>query len=155
MTESSKTFPQPNQWSAILPQFDLKKPLRVAMPCCGLDGFGWSLRDMNIKVEGVNVCDIEDRYVKYLKAIFGDSCKVGKSEGDVLQMPAQDLKLPVHMLGAGPPCPGWSIIGTGEGPAFKIGCANSGGDEPGWQHPELDPPIAPYPRDTLLSPLMT
>eukprot|EP00959_Pyramimonas_sp_CCMP1952_P067739 1413812-Pyramimonas_sp.AAC.2 len=81
---------------------------------------------MNVRVEGANVCGIEGRYSKYLKTIFGDSCKVGKSDGDVLQMPAQDLTLPVHMLGAGPPCPGWSLTGAGEGPAFKIGRANSG-----------------------------
>ena len=110
---------------------------------------------MNIKVEGVNVCDIEDRYSKYLKAIFGDSCKVGKSEGDVLQMPAQDLKLPVHMLGAGPPCPGWSIIGTGEGPAFKIGCANSGGTNQAGNTPNSTRPLPHTPEILSPSPLMT
>ena len=85
---------------------------------------------MNIQVEGVNVCDIEDKYQNYLKAIFGDSCKVGKEEGDILKMPAEHLERPAHLLGAGPPCPGWSLIGAGEGLAFKIRCAKSGGDEP-------------------------
>ena len=112
-------FPQPNTWHTMLPMFDLKRPLTVAMPCCGIDGCGTALRHMGISVEPRNLADVEPRYKNYLFNHYGETLgsemHIGPDAGDITAMSLDTLCLPVDVICTGPPCPGWSQIGTGGG----------------------------------------
>ena len=108
--------PDPNDWSALFQKPpSLQRPLRVALPCCGIDGCGAALRALGVDFHACNVFDIEERYVDFLKSHFdppADGFHVG-ADGDLTAFSAEDLRVhgPVDLLISGPPCPPWASCG--------------------------------------------
>ena len=96
----------------------LSRPLRVALPCVGVDGCGHALAHLDVKVISCNVYDLGDRYNKYLTQHFdGDveTLRLGKLEGDLTKVTLDQLTSPVDLICAGPPCPPWAGNGHKKG----------------------------------------
>ena len=108
--------PDPNDWAALFPKPpSLPRPLRIALPCCGIDGCGTALRALGVDFHACNVFDIEGRYADFLKSHFdppADGFHIG-ADGDVTTFSVGDLSVhgPVDLLISGPPCPPWSSCG--------------------------------------------
>jgi len=109
------SVPEPNMWSNVAPKIKaLSRPLRVALPCVGVDGCGHALAHLDVKVISRNVYDSDDRYKEYLTQHFdGDveTLRLGKLEGDLTNVKLDQLTSPVDLICAGPPCP--PLVGNG------------------------------------------
>lgn len=95
-----------------LPQFP--RPLRLALPCAGVDGAGHALRMMGVPVDPVHVYDLNSYLRPALLALHGPSSAnrlhLGPDVGDILRVDPRELE-PVDGIVAGPPCPPFSSIG--------------------------------------------
>ena len=116
---SEVLVPQPNDWETEFPQLRLAQPIHIAMPCCGIDGAGWSLRAMGAHFIPNNVYDLETRYKEYWQGMVeeGSPLHFGKHEGDIVEVQLSHLERPVHVLCSGPPCPPWAGNGNRKGAA--------------------------------------
>ena len=114
---SEVIVPEPNDWKTEFPQLRLAQPIHIAMPCCGIDGAGWSLRAMGVPFTPNNVYDLETRYKEYWQGMVeeGSPLHFGKHDGDIVQVELSDLERPVHVLCSGPPCPPWAGNGNKKG----------------------------------------
>ena len=114
---SEVLVPEPNDWKTEFPQLRLAQPIHIAMPCCGIDGAGWSLRAMGVPFTPNNVYDLETRYKEYWQGMVeeGSPLHFGKHNGDIVQVQLSDLERPVHVLCSGPPCPPWAGNGNKKG----------------------------------------
>ena len=112
--------PNPNIWADLFGKVPmLGRPLRVALPCCGIDACGVALDALGVRWQACYVYDIERRYAKYLKGRFSSAAEglcVGHG-GDVTELSAEDLARhgPVDFLVSGPPCPPWATCGKRDG----------------------------------------
>ena len=106
-----------NNWTSVAPK--LRKfacPLRVTLPCAGIDGAGHALKAMGISFQGTNVYDLEEGYRAHLQKLMpGAELRLGKQEGDITMVPLEELERPVHAVFSGPPCPPWSSAGNRNG----------------------------------------
>ena len=96
----------------------LKRPLRVAMPCVGVDGCGTALSAMKVKFVACNVYDLDERYKGYLEDHLKgrhDGLFLGKTKGDLTKVNLGELKMPIDILCSGPPCPPWAGNGCKKG----------------------------------------
>ena len=82
--------PEPNRGAILVPKIKaLCSPLRVALPCVGVDGCGHALAHLDVTVISCNVYDLDDRYKEYLTQHFdGDveTLRLGKLEGDLTKV---------------------------------------------------------------------
>jgi hypothetical protein len=114
----------------VLPQ--LSRRLRIAIPCCGIDGCGFALQSIGWEADFVNIYDLEENYREHLMVHLEDMgmqieaiiLNLGKIAGDLLGKAMGTLQLPVDFLIAGPPCPPWA------GQGKKKGAKDSGGTKP-------------------------
>ncbi|CAK0795910.1 unnamed protein product [Prorocentrum cordatum] len=99
----------------------LGRPLVVAVPCCGIDGCGFALKDMEVPHSAAHVFDLEQGYADLLQHHLGEfvvgGLRVGKEKGDVLRPSLASFKGPCDGLVSGPPCPPWSAQGSRGGAA--------------------------------------
>ena len=107
----------------------LVRPLRVALPCVGIDGCGHALAAMNVDYEACNVFDLEQKYRSCLTHHFErhargcSSLHLGHGCGDITLTNISDLEGPVDVLMSGPPCPPWAGNGRRHGvqdPRFQV-----------------------------------
>lgn len=106
-----RTALQPNDWKQQCPAIPKKwnRPLRVAMPCVGIDGAGAALGHLGVKWVPNNVYDLEGRYRDHLSCLMiGCPLHLGPTDGDVCRVDLKSLERPVDMLVSGPPCPPWA-----------------------------------------------
>jgi site-specific DNA-cytosine methylase len=95
----------------------LARKLRVAMPCCGIDGCGRAFEILGVQIEAVNVFDLKSGYYTCLSNHFKEMgmdkfvLNLGKDAGNLLLKSLGSLETPVDILCAGPPCPPWSACG--------------------------------------------
>ena len=105
--------PEPMQLP-VSPIWGLARPLRVALPCCGIDGCGRALEQLQVPFSACNVYDLQSGYLSYLTQHFselgmtGSVPNLGQLAGDLLRIPIPKLDVPVDILCAGPPCPPWA-----------------------------------------------
>ena len=60
--------PEPNTWSEIIGRVPAPpRPLKVAMPCVGIDGCGTALKQLGVPFQGCHVFDLDTRYLEYLQ----------------------------------------------------------------------------------------
>ena len=103
-------------WHSLIPLLPrLQRPLRVAMPCVGIDGCGTALDAMGVDFIPCNVYDLDARYKDHLVEHFknpADGLFLGKREGYLTTLELTDLKLHIDLLCSGPPCPPWAGNGN-------------------------------------------
>ncbi|MCP4242075.1 MAG: DNA cytosine methyltransferase, partial [bacterium] len=112
-----------NQWVGQLPRACLarlvqrfsQRPLRVSLPCAGMDAPGQALRLMGINYELVGAWEVDVGIGQILEKLYAarvDRCNVhvGPESGDILRVVAGTVP-PADALFSGPPCPPWSAIG--------------------------------------------
>ena len=96
----------------------LGRPIRIATPCMGIDGCGFSCQLMNVAAQMVNCYDVEESYYDHLMHHLQDlgqeniQLHLGKVAGDIARIPLAQLQRPVDFLVAGPPCPPWAGQGV-------------------------------------------
>ena len=110
-------FPKPVPFRHLLRLDALpQRPLRIALPCVGIDGCTRALAELGVPFEPVNVYDIEPGVKEVLLAHHGDKVKdqlfLGPVKGDLTRAHGDNLTLPVDGLCAGPPCPPWAGNGN-------------------------------------------
>ena len=105
-------------WSDVLPPLPtLARRLKVAIPCCGIDGCGHALSEMGVSADMTNVYDVIGGYTKVLEKHMREAgqniikLNLGPIHGDLTKVNADDLDVPVDILCSGPPCPPWSTTG--------------------------------------------
>ena len=112
----SQSKPLPIKWADHFPPLPkLNRPLRVAMPCVGIDGCGEAFDTMGVDFIPCNVYDLDKRYEQHLIGHFknpADGLFLGKTQGDLTTVNLQQLRLPIDMLCSGPPCPPWAGNGN-------------------------------------------
>lgn len=87
--------------------------VRVALPCCGIDGGTRGLRHGGATTHVVAAWDTDASLFPALCHLHGreamENFHLGKIAGDILRLTKQDIVAlgPVDMLLAGPPCPPW------------------------------------------------
>ena len=113
-----KDFPEPNAWSEIVPQVRLHRPLKVTMPCVGIDGCGFALDALGTEYQAVNIYDLEGRYEQHLRSHLGPDCvlHLGSEAGDLTKH-LYSRGSPCDILVSGPPCPPWAGQGSHAGAA--------------------------------------
>ena len=106
-----------NNWTSVAPKLrKFARPLRVTLPCAGIDGAGHALKAMGISFQGTNAYDLEEGYRAHLQKLMpGAELRLGKQEGDITMVPLEELERPVHAVFSGPPCPPWSSAGNRNG----------------------------------------
>ena len=117
----AKTPPGPDWGSFVehIPQLGNIGRLQVAVPCTGISGASYAFEAMKIPADFINIWDLDARYAKHLKQHFIELgmepadiiLNLGKRRGDLLRLPLDKIKTPVHILIAGPPCPPWASQG--------------------------------------------
>ncbi len=111
--------PEPPAWSHLVNLHKPGRPIKVALPCVGIDGCTRALQLLGVEFKAVNVYDVEARYRNLLQQHFAEACPaeacptlhLGRKAGDVLQLDLGDLEAADGLV-AGPPCPPWA--GTGK-----------------------------------------
>jgi len=99
---------------------DMARPLRIATPCCGIEGAGHAFHDGGVWFEGCNVYDLDGDYREYLEHHFQEATgaipalHLGAEDGDMLKVKLSDLEGNVDLLIAGFPCPPWTPQGKRE-----------------------------------------
>ena len=92
----------------------LPRPLRLALPCAGVDGAGHALRMMGIPAEPTHLYDLREHLRPALLRLHGESAAgrlhLGPTAGNILELDPSKMA-PVDGIVAGPPCPPWSAIG--------------------------------------------
>ena len=96
------------------------RKLKVALPCCGIDGCLRGLQVMDVPCQACNVFDLEPRYAQCLEEHFREMGmevgsvvpNLGKIAGNLLRAAMDMLDLRVDLLCAGPPCPPWAGNGN-------------------------------------------
>ena len=111
-------FPEPNTWSELVPQVRLHRPLKVSMPCVGIDGCGFALDAIGAEYHAVNVYDLDARYEQHLRSHLGADCvlHLGSEAGDLTKH-LYRRGTPCDILVSGPPCPPWAGQGCHAGAA--------------------------------------
>ena len=112
-------FPKPLVWRHLLKMSALpQRPLRLALPCVGIDGCTHACAELGIPFQAVNVFDVEPGVQEPLSHHHGrqvaEQFHLGPVDGDVTKVAIKDLQLPVDGLCAGPPCPPWAGNGRKE-----------------------------------------
>ena len=110
--------PEPNTWSEIIGRVPaLPRPLKVAMPCVGIDGCGTALKQLGVPFQGCHVFDLDTRYLEYLQQHLPDAMnlRVGPVDGDLLKKDICSLSGGIDLLVSGPPCPPWAGNGKHNG----------------------------------------
>ena len=110
--------PEPNTWSEIIGRVPaLPRPLKVAMPCVGIDGCGTALKQLGVPFQGCHVFDLDTRYLEYLQQHLPDAMnlRVGPVDGDLLKADICSLSGGLDLLVSGPPCPPWAGNGKHNG----------------------------------------
>ena len=102
-------------WAHLVPEFPiLRRPLRVALPCIGLDGIGAGLKE--VRWDGLDVVhafDVDSELVPALQALHGRQAVEGWNiglDGNILLADEKQWQ-DVDLIISGPPCPPWSSIG--------------------------------------------
>ena len=95
------------------------RPLRAALPCCGVVGSKPTFAKMKIKTESVNVYDLDPGYKAVLDYMFKDeearpTVNLGEIAGDLTRIKLKDAPV-AELLMAGPPCPPWAGMGQRKG----------------------------------------
>ena len=122
LLQETGAFPEPNDWRALLPETlpALPRPLRVALPCCGVDACGVALKCLEVDHVCCNVYDLEHRYAPHLeqnvRLAEGSSLHLGPTAGDLTRCDLKDVERPVDVVVSGPPCPPWAGMGNRRGP---------------------------------------
>jgi len=95
----------------------LRRKLRMALPCIGLDALGVGLKALGWHdFELTYACDVDPKLVAGLLAahgpigLGGPGVAIGHSVGNLLLMDVRSWER-VDIVVAGPPCPPWSSIG--------------------------------------------
>ena len=92
------------------------RPLVVAIPCCGIDGCSFALKDMEVPHLAAHVFDLEQGYADLLehnlRELVVGGVHVGKEKGDVLRPSLASFQGPCDGVVSGPPCPPWSAQGS-------------------------------------------
>ena len=110
--------PEPNTWSEIIGRVPTPpRPLKVAMPCVGIDGCGTALKQLGVPFQGCHVFDLDTRYLEYLQQHLPDAMnlRVGPVDGDLLKEDICSLSGGLDLLVSGPPCPPWAGNGKHNG----------------------------------------
>ena len=118
-TETGYEFPCPNVWSEVCPALDhnLRQPLRVSLPCAGIDGAGFAFDAMSIGWRACNIFDIDGRYEAHLHAhlpVGSEKPHLGKIRGDCTKLKLSNLAMADAVV-SGPPCPPWAGQGCRKG----------------------------------------
>lgn len=96
----------------------LTRPLRLALPCAGVDGAGHALRAMGIPAEPTHLYDLREHLRPALLRLYGEGAAgrlhLGSAAGNILELDPSKMA-PVDGIIAGPPCPPWSSIGLRQG----------------------------------------
>ena len=123
-----EAFPKPwfgEDAERLVGQLNFGRKLRVAVPCCGIDGAGHALNFLKVPYVPLNVFDLEEGYAACLQEGFAaigapqTILNLGKVAGNLLTRTLQSLQRPVDMLCSGPPCPPWSGQGCRKGQKDK------------------------------------
>ena len=117
------SLPRPLDLSKYVPSMPkLGRPLRVALPCVGIDGCGEAFHQGKVWWEGCNVWDLDAEYRTHLEMHFLEATgkipdlHLGKEKGNMLNCSAEDLEdKEVDLLCAGFPCPPWAGNGNKAG----------------------------------------
>ena len=101
---------------AIAPLLLHLPPLRVGLPCCGIDGFGTSLGELGIKYTVEWAFDTNNKLQEHLLRYHGSlrNFFLGPVIGDITQVNISQLPS-VQAILSGPPCPPWSSLGRRAG----------------------------------------
>ena len=102
-------------WAHLIPEFPtLRRKLRVALPCVGLDGISAGLQE--VRWDGVDVIhafDVDQDLIPALQALHGrqavERWNIGP-DGNMLLVDVTRWE-DVDLIVSGPPCPPWSSIG--------------------------------------------
>ena len=112
-------FVDPLDWAAgvrvaLQPWAERGDNLRILLLCAGADAPGHALKSMGVPFEA-EVWDIDMSLKPSLMDLHRSSEKlhIGRIEGDILQQTCCGFA-PAHVLVAGPPCPPWSSLGSGD-----------------------------------------
>ena len=117
MADDIQGTPPVLAWSQFIkPLPELGRRLRIAAPCVGIHGSGHACQQMSVDFDSVNVFDLQKSYFPYLQDLLLSHgmhknniiLNLGKTAGDLLRVPLQDLQGPVDFLICGPPCPPWA-----------------------------------------------
>ena len=79
-------WPAPNNWETLLPEIPpLRRKLRVALPCVGIDGCGTALKHMKVRITGCNIYDLDANYATHLRSHVQqdgyETMALGKNDG--------------------------------------------------------------------------
>ena len=102
-------------WAHLIPAFpSLRRKLRVALPCMGLDGIGAGLQEVQWDgVDVIHACDVDLELIPALQALHGrqavERWNIGP-DGNLILMDVRRWE-DVDLIISGPPCPPWSSIG--------------------------------------------
>ena len=111
--------PEPPDWLqkiGKLPQ--LPRAIRLCCPCIGINNGGRALKLMGVEYRLVNSCDLLGHLDQCLGALEDGASlqgvRLGKTHGDIFNVELSELKKPVDVLLAGPPCPPFASNGKRE-----------------------------------------
>ena len=111
-------FPEGKAWRAKLPDIPkLGRPLKVALPCVGIDGCTHALKILDTDFQPTNVYDVERGYDDLLRQHYESANSPGTvvlntgASGDICSADFVRLEKP-DALCSGPPCPPWAGLGN-------------------------------------------
>ena len=88
-----------------------KRTLRIASPCCGLNGPVHALLALRVLCNSTGDYDTNIALHGIMESLCGASAMCGVMSGDVSNVPLEDLDLTTEVVFTGPPCPPFSTIG--------------------------------------------
>ena len=107
-------LPAGTAWHAKLPDIPkLGRPLKVALPCVGIDGCTHALHVMATDFQPTNIYDLEGGYSDFLRQHYAEAHVQGQptmnlgTSGDICCVDLRHLEKPDGLC-SGPPCPPWA-----------------------------------------------
>ena len=112
------SVPEGTAWHTKLPDIPkLGRPLKVALPCVGIDGCTHALQIMETDFQLTNMYDVESGNDALLKQHYREASVQGKvvlntgTSGDLCSVDMMRLEKPDGLC-SGPPCPPWAGNGN-------------------------------------------